>query len=94
MPDKTTERKIRPQRAYEKRSTVPMQIRFNIKTDADIIARLEEQPNKQGYIKRLIRDDIAAGNSSGWREDVIGVLETLYNVERTESGSLIFTPKK
>lgn len=26
--------------------------------DADVIARLDSQPNKQGYIKRLIRNDI------------------------------------
>lgn len=29
--------------------------------DADIIHRLDEQDNKQGYIKRLIREDIANG---------------------------------
>ena len=27
--------------------------------DQDIIKRLDERPNKQGYIKRLIREDIA-----------------------------------
>jgi hypothetical protein len=94
MPERRGNPKTRPQREYEKRATVPMQIRFNIKTDADIIARLAEQNNKQGYIKRLIREDIAAGNVAGWREDVISALETLYTVERAESGALIFTPKK
>lgn len=33
----------------------------NDRTDADIIARLESVGNKQGYIKQLIRDDIARG---------------------------------
>ena len=28
-------------------------------TEADILARLEAQPNKAGYIKSLIRADIA-----------------------------------
>lgn len=27
--------------------------------DKDIIERLDEQKNKQGYIKRLIREDVA-----------------------------------
>ena len=33
---------------------------MNKKTDADIIAHLEQQDSKQGYIKRLIRQDIEA----------------------------------
>lgn len=31
-----------------------------MKTDADIIAALDAKPNKQGYIKALIRADIDA----------------------------------
>lgn len=34
--------------------------RFNLRTDADILARLDAVPNVQGYIKDLIRADIAA----------------------------------
>lgn len=86
--------KWRAQREFEKRSTVPLQIRFNIRTDADIIARLAAQDNKQGYIKRLIRADIAAGNVAGWREAVITAIEMGYTVERAENGALTFTPKK
>lgn len=33
-------------------------IKLNRKTDADIIARLDEVPSKQGYIRALIRADI------------------------------------
>lgn len=33
-------------------------MKLNTKTDADILARLAQEPNKQGYIKRLIRADI------------------------------------
>jgi len=29
------------------------------RTDADILEKLESVPSKQGYIKRLIREDIA-----------------------------------
>ena len=34
-------------------------------TDADILAHLAKQPNKQGYIKALIRADIAAQEKEG-----------------------------
>ena len=34
-------------------------MKLNIHTDADIIARLDAQPSMQGYIRKLIRDDIA-----------------------------------
>ena len=42
-------------------------IKLNNSTDADILKMLESVPNKQGYIKQLIRDDIArkAGTAQG-----------------------------
>lgn len=33
-------------------------LKLNKEDDKDVIDRLQEQENKQGYIKRLIRDDI------------------------------------
>ena len=33
-------------------------LKLNKEDDNDVIGRLEKQENKQGYIKRLIRDDI------------------------------------
>ena len=51
------------QRAAEAnwRATNARQIKFqfNKQTDADILARLDAQPNKQDYVRRLIREDIA-----------------------------------
>ena len=43
---------------YTKENTTQQSIKFNNKTDADILAWLEHIPNKQGYIKELIRKDI------------------------------------
>lgn len=34
-------------------------IKLNINDDADVIERLDKQKNRQGYIKELIRTDIA-----------------------------------
>ena len=33
-------------------------LKLNKTDDKDVIDRLDDQENKQGYIKRLIRDDI------------------------------------
>lgn len=44
---------------YDKENTKSIKFKFNKKTDADILNRFEEVGNKQGYVKRLIREDIA-----------------------------------
>ncbi|MBR6219518.1 MAG: hypothetical protein IKQ80_03010 [Clostridia bacterium] len=45
---------------FDRENTRKYGLKFNIRTDADIIKQLEEQQSVQGYIKRLIRADIAA----------------------------------
>ena len=47
---------------YDKEHTKQIKMKLNLKTDADILSRLQEQSSVQGYIKRLIREDIARGN--------------------------------
>lgn len=42
---------------YDKANTMTFAIKLNRTTDAELIQRLEEVENKQGYIKRLIRED-------------------------------------
>ncbi len=46
---------------YQKSKTKQIAIQLNISTDADILEHLERIPNKQGYIKSLIREDIQKG---------------------------------
>lgn len=48
-----------PQERYDKANCCGVYLKLNIKTDADILARLESVENRQGYIKGLIRADIA-----------------------------------
>ena len=50
--------KIKAQARYDKENTRSVIIKLNKKTDSDILAKLSEVPNKQGYIKDLIRDDM------------------------------------
>lgn len=46
-----------PQARYDATNTVQVALKLNRRTDADIIARLEREPNKQSYIKALIRNN-------------------------------------
>lgn len=47
-----------PQDRWNKAHTTSIAIRFMHKSDQDILSKLESVPNKAGYIKRLIREDI------------------------------------
>lgn len=53
------EQKETPQSRYHKAHTVNVNIRLMKNTEQDIIERLNSVPNKAGYIKALIRADIA-----------------------------------
>ena len=46
---------------YNAEHTKQFKMSLNARTDADIIEHLDKQPNKQGYIKDLIRNDIKRG---------------------------------
>ena len=56
--DKRYIKRETPQERYDRNNTVRVALKLNTKTDADILARLEEVGNKQGYIKELIRKDM------------------------------------
>lgn len=56
---KTSEAKRRTNKQYDKRNAVQFSVKFIKTTELDMIEKLEEQENKAGYIKRLIREDIA-----------------------------------
>lgn len=48
-----------PQERYDKANTIRIcGLKLNLKTDKEIIAHLKSQPNKQGYIKDLIKKDM------------------------------------
>lgn len=53
-----TEAQKRAVRKYDDANTIQIKLKLNETTDADILARLAEVPNKQGYIKELIRRDM------------------------------------
>lgn len=43
---------------YKKNNTKQYNIVLNLRTDRALIDHMEKQPNKQGYIKTLIKDDM------------------------------------
>lgn len=49
-------KKETPQERYKKKNIKQIALQLNKKTDADIIECLENQPNKIGFIKKLIRE--------------------------------------
>lgn len=56
---KTPDSNLRAITKFTKEKTVSVNLRLNKNTDADIITKLETVPSKMGYIKALIRADIA-----------------------------------
>lgn len=53
-----TKRSIRDAR-YNAASSRRYPLKLNVRTDAQLIARLDEVASVNGYIRRLIREDIA-----------------------------------
>ena len=62
----TTEAQKRAVRKYDDAHTKQVHLKLNTETDADILERLAEIGNVQGYIKMLIRDDVK--NQAHWKE--------------------------
>ena len=52
------EKKSQYDLAYQKQNVKQVSLKLNRITDASLVAYLESQPNIQGYIKRLIQEDI------------------------------------
>jgi len=53
-----SESQLRAIKKYDAANTVKILLKLNKKTDADILQKLEDVGNKQGYIKELIRKDM------------------------------------
>lgn len=49
---------LTPQQRYQRAHTKNMTINFNMQTESALYDHVQSQPNKQGYIKQLVRDDM------------------------------------
>lgn len=66
----TEEKKTTSKERYDARTAKYYGLKLNKNTDADIIARLSCVESMQGYIKSLIREDIAKSSAAN-KTDVI-----------------------
>lgn len=55
----TSECQVKAQAKYDRENTIRRSLKFNIRTDQDIIRWMWSQKSVQGSIKRLIREEIA-----------------------------------
>ena len=58
MSKQLTEAKRRAIQKYDSANTRQIHLKLNLKTDADILSKLDEVDSIQGYIKDLIRKDM------------------------------------
>lgn len=65
----TNKKKLDYIRRYEQENIRQIKFNFSKLYDQDIIAKLDAVGNKQGYIKALIRADIARANSEKTKEE-------------------------
>ena len=52
--------KIRANAKYDSTHCTGVYLKLNLSTDKDILEKLSSVPNRQGYIKALIRKDIGS----------------------------------
>ena len=65
MPKNTTLNQYK----YDSAHCRTFHIKLNLTIDADVIKKLTSQKSMQGYIKQLVRDDIARTQSAPEKED-------------------------
>lgn len=65
----TSEKKKAYDRQYNDSHVRQIKFSFSLQYDADILAQLDAVPNKQGYIKELIRADIARKGPAQKKEE-------------------------
>ena len=58
MSKQLTDAKRRAIQRYDSANTRQIHLKLNLKTDSDILKKLDEQDSIQGYIKSLIRMDM------------------------------------
>lgn len=63
----TKEKTLQAILKYDTKNTRQIKLKLNMNTDKDILEKLDQIDNKQGYIKELIRRDIEKEEESNER---------------------------
>lgn len=54
---------------YERENLLRVMVKFNRKTEPELVERVEQEESKAGYLKRLVKEDIEReGNAQGEEE--------------------------
>ena len=64
---------------YQKKNYKQVKINLNFESDKELIEKLESVPNKQGYIKNLIREDIKWKEAPIWCFSFLHILTEKLN---------------
>ncbi len=72
---KSSDARLKAVAKYDKKHTKSVMLKFNLKTDADILEHLETVGNKQGFIKHLIRASITQDIIKNTKEIIEGDFE-------------------
>ena len=54
----TSKAQLKAQSKYDRSHTRSILLKLNLQNDADILSKLDDTENRQGYVKELIRQDI------------------------------------
>lgn len=49
---------------YEREKLLRVMVKFNRKTEPELVERMESQENKAGYLKRLVKEDLERENDA------------------------------
>lgn len=81
---------------YDAENTTGVYLKLNLKTDSDILEKLSSVPNRQGYIKQLIRQDIAGSVpvSVPTLEKECAVMDIIREIAKTWIDNADTTPEK
>ena len=66
---------------YRKRATKSVTVQFYKNTEQPLIEHLEQQPNKSGYIKGLIKEDIEK-NRNDFQNRKVVMLQVVQNSQK------------
>lgn len=49
---------------YEREKLLRVMVKFHREHEADLVERMEQQENKAGYLKRLVKEDLERENDA------------------------------
>lgn len=86
-----SEAKKRADAKYDAGHTRQIKLKLNLKNDKDILKRLDEVGNKQGYIKKLIRHEIDSESKLIWLIECMKKhgIDVSYEVTKDDGISMI-----